>query len=159
MLIIADSSALVTLALCDGLPLLDQLFDEIKVPQIVFEKVVVKGKPAASILRAYLEGKTVPVDMTQTLVMPARIGQGEMEAMTLYKALHADYLLIDDLLARKIARLNHIRITGSYGILLLAKHAGMISEVRPFLEQLRNSDIYVSERLIRKTLELANEGA
>ena len=158
MLIIADSSALVALALCDGLPLLDQLFDDIKVPQIVFEEVVVKGKPAASILRAYLEGKTVPVDMTQALIMPARIGQGEMEAMALYKTLQADYLLVDDQRARKIARLNHIRITGSHGILLLAKHAGMISEVRPFLEQLRNSDIYVSEHLIRKTLELAGEG-
>jgi len=157
MLIIADSSALVALALCDGLPLLDQLFDEIKVPRTVFEEVVIKGKPAANMLRTYLEGKALPVDMTQTLIMPARIGQGEMEAMTLYKTLRADYLLIDDLRARKIARLNHIRITGSHGILLLAKHAGIISEVRPFLERLRGSDIYVSEGLIRKTLELANE--
>ena len=159
MLIIADSSALVALALCDGLPLLDQLFDEIKVPQTVFDEVIVKGKPAANILRTYLEGKTLPVDTAETLIMPARIGQGEIEAMMLYKTLCADFLLIDDLRARKVARLNHIRITGSHGILLLAKHAGMISEVRPFLERLRNSDIYVSERLIRKTLELAHEDA
>lgn len=32
MLIIADSSALVALALCDGLRLLDQLFKEISTP-------------------------------------------------------------------------------------------------------------------------------
>lgn len=157
MLIIADSSALVALALCDGLSLLDRLFDDIKVPQTVFEEVTIKGKPVASILRAYLEGKIIPVDMTQALIMPARIGQGEMEAMALYKILHADYLLVDDQRARKIARLNHIRITGSQGILLLAKHAGLISEVRPFLERLRGSDIYVSERLMLKTLEIANE--
>lgn len=157
MLTIADSSALVALALCDGLSLLAQLFDAINVPRTVFDEVTVKGKPAATILRAYLEGKTIPGDVTQTLIMPARIGQGEMEAMLLYKALHADYLLLDDLRARKIARLNHIRITGSHGILLLAKHAGIISEVRPFIERLRCSEIYVSEGLIRKTLELANE--
>lgn len=64
-----------------------------------------------------------------------------MEAMLLYKALHADYLLLDDLRARKIARLNHIRITESHGILLPAKHAGIISEVRPFIERLRCSEI------------------
>ena len=52
MLIIADSSALVALALCDGLTFLDQLFDEINVPQSVFEEVIVKGKPAANILRS-----------------------------------------------------------------------------------------------------------
>ena len=46
MLIIADSSALVALAICDGLRLLDQLFEEIKVPQTVFNEVVVEGEPA-----------------------------------------------------------------------------------------------------------------
>ncbi len=47
MLVVADSSALVALALCDGLNLLDQLFDEVKVPQAVDDEVVVKGKPEA----------------------------------------------------------------------------------------------------------------
>ena len=73
MLTIADSSALVALALCDGLSLLAQLFDAINVPRTVFDEVTVKGKPAATILRAYLEGKTIPGDVTQTLIMPARI--------------------------------------------------------------------------------------
>lgn len=54
MLIIADSSALVALAICDGLRLLDQLFEEIKVPQTVFNEVAVEGKPVAEILRQYL---------------------------------------------------------------------------------------------------------
>ncbi|GAK56316.1 hypothetical protein U27_03278 [Candidatus Vecturithrix granuli] len=139
MLIIADSSALVALVLCDGLTLLDQLFDKIKVPQSVFEEVLVKGKPAAGILRTYLKEKVVPVDMTQAIIMPARIGQGEMEAMALYKSLHADYLLVDDQRARKIARLNQIKITGSQGVLLLAKHTGLITKIRPFLERLQAS--------------------
>lgn len=157
MLIIADSSALVALALCDGLSLLDRLFDDIKVPQSVFEEIIVKGKPAADILRVYLKGRTVPVDTTHIIITPARIGLGELEAMALYKTLHADYLLIDDQRARKIAQLNHITIIGSLGILLLAKHAGLISQIRPFIERLRISDIYVSERLIQKMLRLANE--
>jgi uncharacterized protein len=54
MLIIADSSALVALAVCDGLPLVDRLFEAVKVPQAVFDEVIVEGKPAAEVLRAYL---------------------------------------------------------------------------------------------------------
>lgn len=33
MLVVADSSALIALALCDALKLIDQLFKELKVPQ------------------------------------------------------------------------------------------------------------------------------
>lgn len=60
--------------------------------------------------------------------------------MALYKTLQADYLLIDDKRVRKVARLNHISITGSQGILLLAKHKGLISEVKPFLDRLSVSE-------------------
>ncbi len=157
MLIIADSSALVALAICDGLRLLDQLFEEIKVPQTVFNEVIVEGKPAWEILRAYLSGKTVFVDLTNVVITSGGLGQGEIEAMVLYKALNADYLLIDDKRARSVARLNHITITGSQGILLLAKYKGLISSVKPFLDRLSVSDIRINDRLIQKTLLLANE--
>jgi phosphoribosylaminoimidazole-succinocarboxamide synthase len=72
-------------------------------------------------------------------------------------AAHADYLLVDDNRARKVARLNHMTITGSQGILLLAKHRGIIPLVKPFLDQLRNTNIRISERLLQRTLTLAKE--
>jgi predicted nucleic acid-binding protein len=68
MLIIADSSALVALALCDGLALLDQLFDEIKVPQAVYDEVVIEGKPEARTLQAYLQGKIIPVLLSNVVI-------------------------------------------------------------------------------------------
>ena len=119
--------------------------------------MVVKGKPVADQLREYLTGKTVSVDLTNVVITSGGLGQGELEAMVLYKTLHADYLLVDDSRARKVARLNQIRVTGSQGILLLAKHHGLISQVRPYLDQLRHSDIRISERLIQKILQLAGE--
>ncbi len=100
---------------------------------------------------------TVMVDLTNVVITSGGLGQGEVEAMALYKMLRADYLLLDDSRARKVARLNHITITGSQGILLLAKHHGLISEVRPYLDLLQHSDIRISERLIQKTLQLAEE--
>jgi predicted nucleic acid-binding protein len=157
MLIIADSSALVALALCEGLDFLDCLFDEIQVPQAVYDEVIVKGKPAAQTLKSYLQGKVVSVSLTNVVVTGGGLGRGEIEAMALYKAAHADYLLVDDNRARKVARLNHITITGSQGILLLAKHCGIISHVKPYLDQLRNTNIRISEQLLQRTLTLAKE--
>ncbi|CAK8718140.1 DUF3368 domain-containing protein [Candidatus Electrothrix aarhusensis] len=157
MLIIADSSALVALALCDGLELLSRLFAEIRVPQAVYDEVIVEGKPAAQMLQNYLEGKMVPVPLENMIITGAGLGRGEIEAMTLYKSMRADYLLIDDNRARKVARLNNVRITGSQGVLLLAMHNGLITHVRPYLEQLRATDIWISDRLIERTLALAGE--
>ncbi len=157
MLIIADSSALVALALCGGLAPLERLFDKVQVPQAVYDEVIVKGKPAARTLKTYLQGKVVPVPLTNVVITGGGLGQGEIEAMALYKAVHADYLLVDDNRARKVARLNHMTITGSQGILLLAKHRGIISHVKPYLDQLRNTNIRISERLLQRTLALAKE--
>ncbi len=42
MIVIADSSALVALSVCDSLLLLDALFSEVKVPQAVIEPITKK---------------------------------------------------------------------------------------------------------------------
>jgi len=157
MLIIADSSALVSLSVCDALHLLDVLFGEVKVPQAVFDEVTIENKPAAERLRGYLADKISPIDLNSFVVAADGLGRGELEAMALYKHLHADYLLIDDMRARKVAQLNGIQITGSLGVLLAAKHAGIISLLSPYLQQLRDSDIHISERLIQQALLLAQE--
>lgn len=66
-------------------------------------------------------------------------------------------MLIDDKRARKVARLNNIEIIGSQGVLLFAKQKGLIKKIKPLLDKLRTSDIHISQRLIKKTLLLANE--
>ncbi|MEI7847613.1 MAG: hypothetical protein WCK35_17555 [Chloroflexota bacterium] len=50
MLIIADSSALIALATCDGLPVLSGLYENICVPRDVYDEVVQKKKPQAATL-------------------------------------------------------------------------------------------------------------
>jgi len=157
MLIIADSSALVALATCQCLHWLEILFDELKVPQAVFNEVVIEGKPEAEILRRYLEGKIVNVDLTDMVIDAGGLGRGELEAMVLFKKLHSNLLLIDDKRARKIAQLNNIEIVGSLGVLLLAKQKGLIKQIKPVLDKLCVSEINVSERLVKKTLQLAGE--
>ncbi|MEW5828080.1 MAG: hypothetical protein AB1846_04250 [Chloroflexota bacterium] len=40
MLVVADSSALIALAACDGLQALLAVYDDVKVPRAVYEEVV-----------------------------------------------------------------------------------------------------------------------
>jgi predicted nucleic acid-binding protein len=157
MLIVADSSALIALATCNCLELPERLFEKVVVPKSVFDEVVVDGKAVAEQLRYYLQNKIFNADLKTIIINAGGLGRGELESMALYKQLNADYLLIDDKRARKIALFNQIRITGSQGILLLAKQKRLIEKVKPFLELLKESDIRIHERLIAKTLQLAGE--
>jgi uncharacterized protein len=79
MLIVADSSALIALAACDGLDLLLNVYDEIKVPEAVFSETVAPEKPYSEILGAFLSDKVVHVDATRWVFTAGGLGRGEIE--------------------------------------------------------------------------------
>ncbi len=65
MLIVADSSALVALATCEALDILLQVYEDVFVPQAVYDEVVQPGKYHASTLDAFLAARVMQVDMDQ----------------------------------------------------------------------------------------------
>lgn len=157
MIIVADSSALIALAICDGLHLLEQIFEKVVVPKAVFIECSVSTKPQATTLNRFLKEKVENINPADYLQLPANLGQEEIEAMILYKKLNAHYLLIDDKRARKIATLNDIKIIGSLGMLLVAKKKGYVNEITPFLNKLKHSELYISKALLKKVKHLADE--
>lgn len=157
MIIVADSSALVALAACDGLHWLDALYKEVRVPSAVFEECVVAGKPEAEKLRAYLSDKTVDIDLYDLVITANGLGAGELQAMALYKHLNAQHLLIDDRRAKKVASLNAIKAIGSLGLLLRAKEKGLITEIKPYATTIQQSNLYLSNAVMKEVLRLAGE--
>ncbi len=136
MLVVADTSALFALAACESLELLDALFHEVRVPPAVFRECTEAGKPSADVLGSYLRERVAEVNLEAFVIAAAGLGRGELEAMALYKRLHADRLLLDDSRARKVARFNGVQVVGSAGVLLMAKSEGLIPSVLPLLEQI-----------------------
>lgn len=159
MILVADASALIALATCDSLHLLEEIFGKVLVPEAVFAEVTActHEKPHSERLRDYLEGKVRAVDMQRFVYLDAYADAGETQAMLLYKEIAADYLLIDDKRGRKVAKINQIQTIGSLGVLLQAKRNGLISLVEPLLAQISASAIYMNEDLIKTVLELAGE--
>lgn len=157
MIVVADSSALVALSVCDSLLLLDALFGEVKVPQAVCDEVCIANKAEAQALKAYLEGKVCNATASISIEKSNGLGNGELAAICLYKQLSADLLLIDDARAKKVAYLNNIEVMGSLGVLLLAKKKGLIATIKPSLTLLRCSDIFVSELLLDQMLAMSGE--
>jgi predicted nucleic acid-binding protein len=152
--IIGDSSALVALAVVNQLELLEKLYDKLYIPQAVFDEVTQVGKPQSDKLRQFLQSRVRRVNLTLTQL---GLGLGELEAITLYKELDADILLIDDNRAKKYASLNGVKVIGSLGVLIKAKEHGHIEMVKTFLDEIQKSEVYISKKLIEKVLEICEE--
>lgn len=157
MILVADSSALIALSLCNAIHLLDRLFEKVVVPQAVFDEITKEHKRESLELSNYLKGKIEPVDIEDFVITDFLVGKGELEAVAVYKKLRADKFLVDDKRARKLAQLNGLNTIGSLGVLLVAKEKGLIDRIKPYVEKIVNSDIYIKQDVIDYALSLAGE--
>lgn len=157
MIIVADASPLVALAICDCLDVLEKLFDEVKVSQTVYDEVTVGNKPGSDKLAAYLQGKIVGLNLDNYIIGGDSLDKGELTSIALYKHLQADYLLIDEKAGRKVAKLNHVKIIGSLGVLIEAKRKGILLSLKPQIEILRLSKAHFNDDLLDYALAAVGE--
>jgi predicted nucleic acid-binding protein len=104
-----------------------------------------------------IQVREVPSDpLTQQFLLSLHLG--EAEALTLAIREHVSLFLCDDLDARRAANHHGIPVTGTLGLLLKAKQEGLIPEVLPYLERLRQEvRFWFTDDLYRQLQELANE--
>jgi len=84
------------------------------------------------------------------------VDEGEAEAIALAqeKGLR---IILDDRKARAIAMRLSIPVTGTVGLLLKAKEAGIVSAVKPLLEALDASQFHIGREIYSQALRLAGE--
>jgi len=100
---------------------------------------------------------TSPENRPLVSALSKLLGAGESEAIALAIELGADFLILDDLKARKIAREFGINVVGTAGVLLLAKKRGVVDEVKPLLTLLVEKGFRISDDVIRIILKAAGE--
>ena len=85
------------------------------------------------------------------------LGAGELAAMALALE-HPDHiLLLDDLLARRVAQTAGLTVWGTLRVILEGKSAGLIKHVAPLLNEAERAGLWMSEKIRRRVLKLANE--
>ena len=79
---------------------------------------------------------------------------GEAEAIALAVEIDDAWLFMDERLGRDTARHFGIRYTGVVGVLIEAKHKGLVQALQPLLDALCNlAGFRVSEALYRRVLQ------
>ena len=149
--VVSDSSPLIALERIAHLHLLPALFEKVVIPSAV--RLEVYGNRP---LPEWTEEIAIKQTLTPRMIA-ARLGLGESEAIALALELDAEELLLDDLAARRLATSLGVPMIGTLGLLLRAKQHGLIPQVKPVLEALRQGGFHISERMFDGILLAATE--
>jgi predicted nucleic acid-binding protein len=151
--VIADSGPLIALREIDRLDLLQVLFGRVTIPIIVAREVA----PTIPKLPGWIDVERSPVGGAPGEW--THLDDGERAALLLARAMSARLVVIDDLDGRNAAIRSGLAITGTAGVLLLAKRAGLVAEVWPLLDQLSDAGFYLGREIRRSVLAAADEDA
>ena len=161
MLVISDTSCLSALIQTKHLHLLQNLYQGITIPSVVFEELSVLtdfGIDITILQESHWLKVRTPSDQILLQKLMLDLHEGEAQAIALAIELHADLLIVDDYEARKAASDLGLHITGLGGVLLEAKRHGFIKEVKPLLDNIIHAaGFYLGERVYAKILSLAGE--
>ena len=132
-LVIADAGALISLGHVEHIELIEKVFGDFYIAQAVWEELQKYKNPEFNpLILNKLKGRVMQIKTKNHLSMV--MDYGESESVILYEELKADYLLIDDNKARIIAESLDVNCIGSIGLLIKAKHNGLIVELKPIFE-------------------------
>jgi predicted nucleic acid-binding protein len=160
MIVVSDATPIISLLKIDQLHLLHGLFQEVFIPQAVydeltlnpvFEKEAMQIKECSFITKVEV-GEESSVNLFQRVT---GLDRGESEAIIYTDSIGADLILMDEIKGRKIAVQVGLRVMGTLGILLEAYEQGLISKEEIFsgLDILKNSGRYISEALYKQLTE------
>lgn len=99
----------------------------------------------------------VPIPPAVESELQAGAARGEAEVIALGLENPHSRLILDDTLGRRIARLQQLQVTGTVGVVVKAKHAGLLPAVSPVIDALRKAGLWLSEGLVAEVLRQAGE--
>ena len=119
MIVVPDAGPLIYLGGADQIELLRKLYDEVVVPKVVHDEVVVAGAGLSG-ARKVAAARWIRVeDVAPDTTLSAMLDRGEAAAIPLAERLGAS-LLIDDGAGRIVARGRGLHVVGTLGVLLSA---------------------------------------
>ncbi|HGX93883.1 MAG TPA: DUF3368 domain-containing protein [Candidatus Tenderia sp.] len=156
---ISNTSPLLYLYRIGGLAWLARLFTEVWVPDAVIAELEAGQQRGydVPVIERYLWIKRVNPRYVPEEWLALDLGLGELAALALALEHREQVVLLDDLLARRIAQAAGLQVWGTLRVLLELKEQGVISEVAPYVDKLVQAGMWVSGDIRRRILRLAGE--
>lgn len=163
MIVVSNTSPLTSLAAIGQLDLMNRLYGQLHIAEVVWEELNAGGYPwpgAKEVAQANWISRHQVSNRELVLALIRDLDQGEAESIALAIELEADLLILDEREGRRLAKRFGLNVTGVLGVLLEAKAADLIQEVRPLVQELRDrAGFYLSEDVQQLICKLAGEVA
>jgi predicted nucleic acid-binding protein len=159
MIVVSNATPLISLAIIKQLRLLQTLYSQVHIPPAVYEEVVIKGGGRVG-AKEVAEAKWIVVaDLPETVrgtlqPRPLALHAGEVETIELAMGLEAGLVILDEKLARKVAKGQGLNVIGTVGILKYASQRGLLSDLKGALDALRAEGIRIGDKVYREVLRL-----
>lgn len=147
--VIADASCFILLDKLESLALLQKLFKTVTTSPEIAEEF---GKP----LPEWVLVKSVQDKNFQTALF-LEVDLGEATAIALASEHQPSLLIIDDLKGRRLAKRLHLTITGTLGLILIAKREGVIAHIKPLFDKIQTTNFRIAPALLQDILTQAGE--
>ena len=160
MIVVSDTTPLISLLKIKRIGLLEKLFGEVVIPQAVFTELTVDIRFAeeAEVIKneKFISVKEVS-NMASVNILKRATGldQGESEAIVLSDEIQADILLMDEAKGRKISDQMGIHIMGTIGILMVAYEDDILTadEVNKCIDGLQNAGRHIGHKHYQMLLD------
>ena len=158
MIVVSDTTPLISLMKLSMLDVLHSLFGEICIPEAVFRELTANQRYAdeAEQIRncTFIRRVTVSDQKTLSLLQRAAgLDLGESEAIAYAEDCKASVLLMDEAHGRRVAKSMSIPIMGTVGILLAAYQEGIL--IRSDVEAALNTLETAKRRIGKDVIETA----
>lgn len=158
MIVVTNTSPIIALSLVGHFDLLRHLFPEIHIARTVAKELTASGQARAgeqetvtAISANWIRVEDVPESPLLASLM-FDLDKGEAETIALAVEKKAHLLLIDERKGRAKATALGLNVTGTIGILLLARVEGIDIELSSTLEQLKANGFRISDKLVERIL-------
>ncbi len=162
MTVVSNTSPITNLAAIRQLDLLQKLYNQIIIPEAVYQELTGLETPVPGTREVqsldWIQVRSVVNPSLVIALQQEPLDLGEAEAIALARELNADRLLIDERKGRAVASRLGIKLTGVLGVLIVAKRRGLISEIKPLIDELIDiSRFRVSDELYDRVLQDVGE--
>ena len=161
MTLIFNASPVIVLAKAGLLAKFSALGSPSLIPQAVVDEVCNTSDPMDP-ARVYLEGDSHLLEHVDTspispILAGWNLGSGESAVISTANSRPGSAAVLDDLAARRCAQAHGIPVTGTLGLVLLAKKRGLIAKAGTALEAIVHAGLYVSDRTMEEVRAKAGE--
>lgn len=160
MIIVADTTPLISLMKIGHLDLLKKLFGEVKIPIAVYNELVDNSNfpEESKMIREceYINSSIVEnASDVELLRRSSGLDAGESEAIILSDSLNASLLLMDEVKGRQVAKQMGIPLMGTIGLLLVSYDENLLSkqQILDCIEIMKTTGRHIGDSLYRQLLQ------